>query len=317
LRDPAKDIELDDYVTERADTARRECIDTVTFPTSSDAMRSPVTAARFAIERVEEYWDIINRLARILSVGCAWGTTEEHDALWSRAMRVIANTTPMASGHSSLLDLRAYPRIIALYAAGLGAISRNRYSALNAVTVKAKYRDRERNRTVPVVEVCNTRLPFNTAPFLASAVAISTERGHISDSDIEAISRGAKLIRYTPVSDDLHTRLRETLKPIIRDDEEYSEIFDRLEVLLGVIAEDTAIQEKTADGHLAGGWVGRYIWRTPYSNGAFPQVFEEFHKQQASWAPFGAGVFDGSPERAEAAFSAMKEKVERRYAQVF
>jgi hypothetical protein len=317
LRDPARDIELDDYVMEVADVTRQECVDTVTFPTSSDAMRTPVTAAHFVIRRAEQYYDRVNSLAEILAVGCAWGSTDGQDALWSRAMRIIANTTPMASGHTSLLDLRAYPRIIALYAAGLGAIARNRYSALRAVAVSAKYRGPEQARPVPVVAVCNTALPFRNAPFLASVVAMNSEQGHIADGDIEALSKGTGAVKLTPVSDDLHSRLRETLRPVIRDDDDYSETFDKLEVLLGVIAEDAAIQERTSGGYLLSGWVGRYAWHTPYNTDAFMQAAEEFSNQQSSCAPLNAGLFDGSPDRVNAAFSAMQQKVERVRFRVF
>lgn len=308
LREPAKDIELDDYVTGTADTARRKCIDTVVFPTSTDAMRSSIPAARFAIERVNQYWRIVAPLAEILAVGCAWGTNH-HDPLWSRAMRAIANTTPMEGGQTVLLDLRAYPRILALYAAGLGAVARSKYSALRAVAVDAKYRDRELGRTIPVIAVCHPGIPFSNASFIASAVAISAAGNAPTDEVIEGLHKRTSGVRHTPASDDLHDRLRETFRPIIRDDDEYSDTFDRLEVLFGVIAEDAAIQEKAAGGYLHGGWTGRYIWRTQYARDIFTEIYDEFRSQGSSWAPLSVGLFDRSLERAERAFAAMGENV--------
>ena len=52
LRDASKDIELDDYVTDLADSARRQCLDPVRFPTSADELRLTVSATRFVINRV-------------------------------------------------------------------------------------------------------------------------------------------------------------------------------------------------------------------------------------------------------------------------
>jgi hypothetical protein len=316
LREPAKDIELDDYITDTADIARRKCIDTVAFPTSTDAMRSTFSAARFAIERVDQYWRIVAPLAEALAAGCAWGTND-HNPLWSRAMRTIANTTPMEGGQTVLLDMRAYPRILALYAAGLGAVARNKYSALRAVTVDAKYRDRERGRTIPVISVCHPGIPFSNASFIASAVAISAAGNAPTDEVIESIYRRTSGVRRTPASDDLHDRLRETLRPIIRDDDDYSDSFDRLEVLFGVIAEDVAIQVKAAGDYLHGGWVGRYIWRTQYARDIFAEIYEEFRSEGPSWAPLDAGLFDRSLARAEKAFAAMGENVKNTRTRVF
>jgi TIR domain len=306
LRDPTKDIELDDYVTEMADTARRRCLDGAVFPTSADEMRASISAATFVINRVDQYWKIIEELTGVLATGCAWGAPNQ-DPLWSRTMRTMANITPLEGGQTVLLNLRAYPRIIVMYAAGLGALARDQYSALRAVTVDARYRDQ--GRSVPVIGVCHPLLPFSDAPFLASAIARKTAGEALSDADIEALSRGTKGVRLTPVSDDLHDRLRETVKPIIRDDEDYGDIFDKLEALLGVVAQDAAIVEASAGGYLHGGWTGRYIWRKQFGKNAFEQIYDEFSNRGSSWAPIRSGLFDGSAERAERAFVAMSERV--------
>lgn len=307
LRDPAKDIELDDYVTELADTARLKLMDEATFPTSSDAMQSAVPAARFVIERVDQYWEIVRPLARILAVGCAWGTVD-HETIWSRAMRTLANTTPMEGGLQTVLDLRAYPRIMAVYAAGLGAIARNKYSALRAVAVDAKYRDRQMGQTLPVIAVCHPAFPFqNVAPFVASALAIHTINGRISDREIENLSTGQGQISFTPISDDLYSRLRDELRPVIRDDEEYSDIFDKAEVLFGLMAQDASLQY---NGYLPGGWIGRYVWSGPNPNNTFRQICGEVQLQGSSWPPLEAGLFDHSIDRVTAAINTLSGPIQ-------
>jgi TIR domain len=304
LRDATKDIELDDLVTETADIARRECLDTVRFPSSANDMRSSVSAGRLVIERTDQYWKIVQPVAGVLAVGCAWGR-DDQVSLWSRAMRTVANTTPMEGGQTTLLNLRGYPRVMALYAAGMGAVFRENYAALRAVTTDAKYR--EDGQAYPVIEFCNPWLPFYDAPLLAEVMARHTDGHTLSDEEIDAISRNLGGRRKTPVSDDLHTRLRETMKLVIRDDEEYDETFDKLEVLLGLIAQDVANQEKGNGRYLSGGWTGRYAWLSRSRNGTYADIYDEFRSQGSSWAPLT--VFGHSTEQADKAFTELAPQV--------
>jgi hypothetical protein len=308
LRNPAKDIELHDYVLDMADRVLRDCLDKTRFPTSGLNLSTATSAARLVIDRVGQYWEILQPLAVAMATGAAWGI-DSQDQLWSRAMRAVANTTPMEGGQTVLLDLRAYPRVVVMYAAALGAVAQSNYSVLRAITIDAKYRDQD--RLVPVINVTNTAIPFATAPYLASVVAQDGSGPPISDEQIENIYHGRGGVRFTPVSDDLHNRLREIIKPVMRDNEAYDDTFDRLEVLFGVIAEDAAIQEKASGGYLTGGWVGRYAWRSRHAaRGAFGEIMEECRSEGPLWKPVRAGLFGASPERAIKAFKAMTERVE-------
>lgn len=308
LRDATKDIELDDYVTDLADSARRQCLDPIRFPTSADEMRTPALAARFVIDRVSEYWHIIGHLAEALAAGCSRGTLD-HDPLWSRAMRTIANTTPMEGGQTALLELRGYPRVMVMYAAALGAVARGQYHSLREICVDAKYRDQ--GREVPVIGVSNPWLPFSQMQFVASMPAMHSDGTGASDADIEALRQGRKGVRKSPLSDDLHARLRDTLRPTIRDDDEYDDTFDRVEVLFGVIAEDAATQEKASGRYVPGGWTGRYTWRNRFAPDTFSAIHNELISQKSSWPPLKAGLFDGSEERANEAFNGLQEAVRR------
>jgi hypothetical protein len=309
LRDESKDIELDDYITDLADSARRQCLDSVKFPTSADEMREAVSEANFVINRVEEYSRIVEPLSEALAVGCAWGNTKQ-ESLWTGAMHTIVNTTPAAGGHSALLDLRVYPSVIAMYGAGLGALARGNYSSLRSVTVDAKHRDNGRN--VPVIAMCHPAVAFYSSPFLAYALAAHSTGQTLTSEDLEQISTGRVALgaRFTPTSDDLHRRLRIALNPVIRDDATYDDLFDQLEVLFGLIAEDIAIEEKASGRYRHGGWVGRYIWRDRFSTGPFNQEYEEFTRQGSSWGPLSVGLFGSTNERVERAFAAMSEKVD-------
>jgi hypothetical protein len=310
LRDPNQDIALDDLVTETAAVARQECLDTNRFPNSAADMHSAVTAGRIVIERTDEYWSIIQPIARQLAIGCAWGK-EEHNTLWKSAMRTVANTTFSEGGLTVLIEMRAYPRVMALYAAGLGAVARENYSALRAITVDAKLPQGGCSR--PVICLCNPWEPFSAAPRLAEVMVRHTEGQELTDDALIAIARSNGGLRKTPVSDDLHKRLRETLRPVIRDDADYDDTFDRLEVLLGLIAQDVSDQGNGVReyGHVAVGWPGRYAWRNTSGSGAFEEVRSEFKRDGSQWPPLASGLFDGSLDRAEAAHSKLEPAVMR------
>jgi hypothetical protein len=79
--------------------------------------------------------------------------------------------------------------------------------------------------------------------------------------------------------------------------------------LLGVIAEDVAIQEKADGRYLHGGWIGRYTWRGRRRQDMFTETYREFQAKGSSWPLLKAGLFGQSSERAEYAFAAMAEKV--------
>lgn len=306
LGDPLKDIELDDYVTRLADAARAECLDTARFPTSSAAFsaRDWRAIADEYIERCDAYWQTVAPTCEALLAGCAWGKVG-NDALWSRAMRTVANTTPMEGGTSVLLELRTYPRIMALYAGAIGAVARSNYSALRAITMDAKVRDQ--GRTVPVVGECHIWTPFSGAEVMASVVAMHTDGTLNLDSDLEPLIQGRKGKRKTPVSDDLHARLREPARSLIGDDDEYSGTFDRVEVLLGVIAQDNKHSLEMKGIYAHGGWVGRYRWRGRSGGHAFDLVRAELEEAGIAWAPLQVGLFGGSADRADSAFEALSE----------
>jgi hypothetical protein len=305
LRDPTRDIELDDYFTSLVDEARQSCLDPVEFPTTSDALRQgKAPAAQFVVERCDRYWEIVEPLCEAILIGCAWGPPE-HGALLARTMKVIANTTPIEGGQQVLLDLRAYPRILVLYAGAIGALARDNLRTLHAITVDAKHRREGQN--VPVIGVCNIWLPFSSADWIASAVARHTDGVPASAEEIEAFARRSGG-RKTPVSDEIHTRLRDISRQVLPDDDDYDDTFDRVEVLLGVIAQDVHNTERAAGRYTHGGWVGRYAWRSNGRTNMFDTVRAELAQEGDTWPPLRSGFFGGDKERAEAVFEELSSQ---------
>jgi TIR domain len=304
LRDPTRDIELDDYVTELADSAATALRDEAEFPTSAAAMQDVVAAGREIARRVERYWEITRPVAEVLAIGCAWGTTIEQDALWARTMRTIAGGIGVDSGMTALIELRRYPTIMGLYAGALGAVARERFSALRAITTDAKLR--KDGRAVPVIGVSHVWLPFGTFPFGAQVVARITAGEALSDEEIRAIAanRSRRTIP-TPVSDQLRVLLRPTLRSVIRDDTDYDDTFDATELMLALIATDAEIQGSAEGLWLPGPWFGAFMRREQYmqiEHRSPNRLRAELGAESASWKPLLGGLFGGSEARAIAAF---------------
>ncbi len=107
--------------------------------------------------------------------------------------------------------------------------------------------------------------------------------------------------RLTPVSEHLYKNLRGYFRDFLPRDEDYKEMFDRFEYLLGLVYADLNRIEKL------NGWFGPFgcfIWRTAHLH---PDVFtqdkfaSELATEGANWPPLKAGLFGGTLERAKTA----------------
>ena len=215
----------------------------------------------------------------------------------------------MEGGMVTLLELRRYPRLLALYAAGLGALARDNYGSLKAITTDARIR--KDGRSVPIISVIHPHYVF--ANYEAAAQSLPSKDGNFSDSDLEEIVHKRRPRRYTPVSDHLHYRLRDLARPLLPFDEDYTDTFDRLEVFLGLIAEDAKLEFGEKQGvWLPGYWVGSYSWRRQMELSRYPRDIEkELRDEDESWAPLIGGLFGGSVPRAGRAFGGLMSGVQR------
>lgn len=98
------------------------------------------------------------------------------------------------------------------------------------------------------------------------------------------------------------------LRPIFLDqwpdDDAYSAEFDRAEVVLGVLAQDTVNMRIAAavDGRGWGQsrWFGRSTWRAAHYHGnPIDDLQRELASEGASWGPLRGGLFGGDVDRAK------------------
>ncbi|HJQ95413.1 MAG TPA: toll/interleukin-1 receptor domain-containing protein [Acidimicrobiia bacterium] len=306
LLDDAKQIQLEEAVRDATNTAYGVLTNPKAFPTSSDLLSNDIAGHRYLVEQANRYWAEISEPRDALIVGCAWGR-ERHYSLWTMTMERIANSaTQEQGGMMALLELRRYPTTVLLYAAGIAAVQRGNYGALKAVAWDAKSRgDRV---PVPMIAVGHPWLPFGQAELTAQLLALQSSGGEITDEIIEELKSSRRGKRHTPVSDHLHDALREPARTIIDDDQSYTDVFDRMEVLFALIAADAKEQSEGTDMYVWGPWYGSFTWRSRYSaRGPELQLLDDFESEGSEWEPLRAGLFGGSAERAAKSFEIVQQ----------
>ena len=299
LPDPTRKIELNDLVQAEADRARKDLTDSARFPEAIPLSVDPDTA-RHVVQRFGAYWSVVEPLATALVIGCAWGDTNQ-SSLWTHAIRSVASTIDgPKSGNTYLLAMQEYPVQGLIYAAALGAMARKNYASLKAVTEDPTIR--ENSDRIPVI---THMAPHGyVEPFKAAAnlLAFQSDGKVVDDATIsEWIHRGG--LRRTPISDHFHAILASLLKDLVPDPEDYGDLFDETEILMGVIATDAYLQAQKEKRYVGHTWYGRFTWKHRHANRPVHRRMQaEFEEQGANWPALKAGLFGGLEERAKVAF---------------
>lgn len=298
---PERDIALDDLVTAEAERAADAFADTTLFPVSLTT--SSGDGVRLVADQAHRYLGTAQPLAELLATGCAL-SQRRHDPVWRRAVETVGRTVNRElSGLSVLLELRHLALLPVLYAAGLGAVSRQNWPALLAVSTQAQVRNRNGVK-VPAVSLGHVWLPFQSAEIAASVVAMEVAAGApLADDEVAALRTGRRGKRHTPVSDTLHDTLRTALRTLLRDDADYDDAFDETEILLAVLAGASATEAGARGEYQHGAWTGAFTWRRGYE-----QDYEEKVWRARRGPLLDAGAFGGDPAAADTAFAGFAEQ---------
>ena len=256
LPDPVRRIELYDFMMDEVDHAIRSVRDLpVDTRTSFEAYA----------EQMAAYENASDRLLALLVSGVFHSNTREHDRLWVRCVERLASRQMRTEGGSLLVDLQRYPTLLALYAIGLGAVVSDRADSLARVLGSVTVRDPYQPYRVGVA---------NSARGALNTQAVKHAFSHLQD-------------RKTPISDHLLELLRPLVANFVPSDDEYQELFDEFEYLMGLVH---------TDGEGRGlGPLGRAVWRWAARDDK-PGSFVDRHT-----APLiKAGVFKGAESLANA-----------------
>ena len=292
LLDRDRRIEVEDLVAATTKAVRSQLQDGKKFPVLIEAQNER-DIARFVSTQATAYASAVSPVVDVLVPGSTWGLPE-HELIWTRTMGEIVNADTRAEGLRVLLSLARFPALVALYAAGIAAVHRGRFGTLRAVALGPEYRSLR--GSIPLVCAVHPHELFEGAEAAANLLVLEAEGG--DDRQIEAMLTGRTGRRYTPLSDYLHLYLRSHFADLIVDDREYDEVFDKLEVLLGIVVMDLRLEGAPDGGYVPGPWYGSFTWRNRSRPPLEQRLLARLQAQGSDAPELQGGLFGGSSDGA-------------------
>lgn len=206
LPDPRYRIQFADLIHETVESV---------METTSDADID--TTRRLTTETVTKYVRAYeaacSTLMAMATVGGRWAE-EAHCDIWQPALQRLS-AVQLPVGKVMWLDMRHYPATLLFYALGLGAVSAGRLGFLGRLfSTEVRRLDNERNRATQYLP---PDLYFDGNP-----------------SKMELLEGMSG--RFFPLNDRVHTILRGSANVIIPNDDQYTLLFDKLEILIALNA---------------------------------------------------------------------------------
>ncbi|WP_167550870.1 toll/interleukin-1 receptor domain-containing protein [Cryobacterium arcticum] len=309
LRDPAADIALEDFMSSIATEIRTRLSNEDNYPsTTPDVNWAPFADVWLA--QLRNYEKELEPALDLVRLAASYGQVQ-HNPAWERFMRQFTSQIVRGNGNAALINLRAYPALVLLYVSSIASTSRDNYVPILGLVVTPTIRDQYNSReSIPLVQYTNVRSVAQDVEPIASALAMADDGTEVLPALIEGLVSKAVGGRLTPISDHLHTLLRDLFRDELPDQRDYSDVFDRAEVLLDALVADAAAQHDRATGW-AGGY-GRYTWRHRHVDMPVEaQMLADVISQGEAWRPILDGLFGGSVERATAALESVKTTAAR------
>ena len=283
LRDPHRVLDVEDIVMDTVSEARLQLADESRFPRIAETL-NPTEFARLVAAQANQYFDVTAPFLSLLVQGAGPGASDLN-AVWSRAIRSLVPSTEW-SGSKALINLRQFPAMLAMYAGALSAIDRSNWGALKAVTVDAEIRTEYQER-VPLAGRLHPWVVFESQELAANVAAFESEGTELTDEQIEQLRVGTKGKRYTPVDDFLFKRLRPMFAKVVLEDDDFTKLWIRTELMLALIA--THLEQTRAEGdpYVVGANFGSWTWRDQHAARTVEESLKaELEKAGASWGRF-------------------------------
>ena len=228
------------------------------------------------------------QLARLYATVGYWGEAD-HAAILVRGLERLSRWG-VEGGIMVVLQSRALPALLALYAAGVSAVASRNYSVL-ARLLRARL-----PHTNPRYPGDEDTLPL---PLVLNA---SYVLDHRAASEVLNLTAERPLKYYTPQSIYVQGVLRPLVSDLIPEDAEFEGAFDTFEALLAT--------RYIVDGGrgLPTGQFGYRGQRSFVGRGVPERLQAEMQREAEAWSPITAGLFDNK-EEAESAMARLLERL--------
>jgi hypothetical protein len=210
-------------------------------------------------------------LLNLVVNGMWWGDISQAP-LWQRVFSRLASPEGALPGHFRPVNMKLYPSLLSLYAAGIACCATENYGLLHEI-----------------INGTTINFPDRRSPFCREFASFL-----VIDSNVGKTLPGYER-HYTPISNHLCDALRPFFKDFVSENTEWEEVFDRFEYIFAL----SQANQRVNQGLPPGGTIGRFGWKNELDPAR--QVMNipgrEAEAQNANWRPLASGLFNGSLER--------------------
>lgn len=235
--------------------------------------------------RVRGYEEACSTLLAMAVTGGLWAE-EEHYSVWQRALQRLGSRIS-SKGIVLWLELQRYPAMLLLYALGLGAVEANRFRFLKHL-LTITFRGENQNY-VPAVQI----LP----PFRLFSQGGQVMQ-HLEDMDRH----------FAPLNDWIHNTLRSSAESMIPHDNQYTLVFDKLEMLMAL---SYAYNEDEWSSQWYWAPAGAFGYRSDNRVRIFQEMEESLSTMQAESPYVTSGIFGKTVEECQQGVEALKQFIPR------
>ena len=253
---------------------------------------SPKPTGESVTERVRRYEATCSTLLAMAPTGGFWAE-EEHYPVWQRALQRLGSN--ISSGNTLWFDLQRYPATLLLYALGLGAVEVDRLQFLKRM-LTATLRG-EHQEDLHAVEI----LP--------------------PDCQFQSYSNPAQVMRFlegmdrhrAPLNDWIHKALWPYAECIIPDKNQYTLVFDKLEILMALSyahhKRNWSFDMHSSDPYWAPS--GAFGYRSENRNRILQEIRESLSTKQDE-SPFViCGIFGDTAEACEQGLATLEQFISK------
>lgn len=279
LTEPRYRIQLSDLIDEAVDRAV-EATSGPAFVTEG----GPAPTSESATARVRSYEAACSTLLALAPIGGFWAE-DEHVYVWQRALERLSAARG-GGGYALWIGLQRYPGTLLLYALGLGAVEAGRLRLLGRLFVTAVHR--EGREDLPAIQVLPPFSLFEHGGQVAQILAGMDQR-------------------HAPLNDWLHGVLRQPARRLIPNDDRYTYVFDKLEMLLALGYARHA--KRTKEWYWAP--PGAFGYRSQNRDRFLKEIDESIAKEKEQSAYVQSGIFGDTAEACAQALAAFREFVSK------
>lgn len=234
-----------------------------------------------------------------VDIGAVGQNDDPHAA--TRAINALSRAgLAERSGFDHLIQLRKLPAVLTLTAGVFGAVARQNAPMLAAFAAAPKVESRYLDQPIHVPLLLTPWSPFGTDYATSQFVIYGLAGGEVTDDVVNAHAQHRIPQRVTSASDILRHAFARSASRLVVDEQEFNDLFDVTESLIGAITLDLDPRTESEDRGAAE-WVGgqsrsRGHQRVPVAE----RMSDELRINGSDWWPLRSGCFGASIERAQA-----------------